>query len=335
MQALRAFQDNSNPPDLPRQEVSRDQIIKYLDTFGLTNELSEQEKSQFVEIAEAYQLNPFKREIYAVPYGEGLYRKLSIITGFEVYLKRAERSGKLDGWKAWVEGDSEDNFKAMVEIYRRDWQHPFTHTVYWKEAVQRKKDGTLTQFWKKMPRYQLRKVCISQGFRLCFPEDLAGIPYTSDELPEEMTQINTQSSQPAKSTHTPSGSPDSIDGNSTANQILDEHEPSQEDPRLMALSNCLSEHENCFTENHSNWILSQLKNNPSDENIRKMEAHVQEVIKSKTVIKPLKRMENSARQRENSSATRTAQYSQPVQPLQPTPRPTTPRESNNEVGLIF
>lgn len=335
MQALRAFQDNPNPPDLPHQEVSREQIVKYLDTFGLTNELTEQEKSQFIEIAEAYQLNPFKREIYAVPYGEGLYRKLSIITGFEVYLKRGERTGKLDGWKAWVEGDSEENFKAIVEIYRKDWQHPFRHEVFWAEAAQRKKDGTLTQFWKKMPRYQLRKVCISQGFRLCFSDDLAGIPFTSDELPEEMTQINTQRTHPMQSENSPSNTVPSGDDDSTVNQILDEHESSQDDPRLMALSNRLSEYESCFTENHSNWILSQLKNNPSDENIRKMEAHVQEVIKSKTVIRPLKRMENSARQRENSSASRTTQSNQPIQPSQPVPRPTPPRESSNEIGLIF
>ena len=313
MQALQAFQDNSNPPDLPKQEVSREQIVKYLDTFGLTNELSEQEKSQFVEIAEAYQLNPFKREIYAVPYGEGIYRKLSIITGFEVYLKRAERTGKLDGWKAWVEGDSEENFKAIVEIYRKDWQHPFTHTVYWKEAAQRKKDGSLTQFWKKMPRYQLRKVCISQGFRLCFSDDMAGIPYTSDELPEEMTQVSPQSSssivapQPAATTRS---------NEQSSKTPPKEQKSSQEDPRLMALSNRLSEYESCFTENHSNWILSQLKNNPSDENIRKMEAHVQDVIKSKTVIKPLKRMENSARQKEKQS-------------------PSLPSDPTSEVELIF
>ncbi len=293
MQALQATIENHT--DLPRQEVNRDQIAKYLDTFGLANELSDREKSQFIEIAEAYQLNPFKREIYAVPYGEGSYRKLSIITGFEVYLKRAERSGKLDGWKAWCEGDSEENFKAVVEIYRRDWQHPFTHTVYWKEAAQRKKDGTLSHFWKKMPRYQLRKVCISQGFRLCFPEDLAGIPYTSDELPEEMTM--------------PATDKDLSGNNPTSNKSSTDHtvtdpEPPREDQRITALSNCLQDNKECFTENHINWIMSQVKNNPSDENIQKMETHVQEVIKSAQVIKPLKRIENIVRQKEEQPSSR-------------------------------
>jgi hypothetical protein len=205
-----------------------------------------------------------------------------------------------------------------AEIYRKDWQHPFTHTVYWKEAAQRKKDGTLTQFWKKMPRYQLRKVCISQGFRLCFPEDLAGIPYTSDELPEEMTQIPIQPMQSAQPAH-PSDSNKPSKAESSVNKIQDNLQSSSDDPRPIVLSNRLSEYESCFTENHSNWILSQLKNNPSDENIKKMEAHVQEVIKSKTVIKPLKKMENSARQKERQTPSNPSQYS----------------DTKSEVELIF
>lgn len=30
---------------------------------------------------------------------------------------------------------------------------------------------------------------MAQGFRLCFPEQLSGIGYTADELPEEMTTV--------------------------------------------------------------------------------------------------------------------------------------------------
>jgi len=300
MQALQAFQEQ--PQELPRQEVSRDQIVKYLDTFGLANELTEQEKSQFIEIAEAYQLNPFKREIYAVPYGEGAYRKLSIITGFEVYLKRSERSGKLDGWRAWCEGDTEDTLKAIVEIHRRDWQHPFTHTVYWREAVQKRKDGSLNQFWRKQPRFMLRKVCISQGFRLCFPEDLAGIPYTSDELPEEMTETSPHESPhvpPQRPEQSAAKTPQPQNGNTTPPETK---QVPKKDPRIESLTRNLEEYEECFTENHRGWILSQVQNNPSDENIKKMEAHVQEVIKSKKVTKPLKRMENAAKQREQAAS---------------------------------
>ena len=270
----------------PAEPVSREHITKYLNTFGLANELSDMEKQQFVEIAEAYQLNPFKREIYAVPYGEGEYRRLSIITGYEVFIKRAERTGKLDGWHAYVEGETEDNFKAVIEIFRKDWSHPFRHEVYWKEAVQRKRDGSLTQFWKKMPRFQLRKVCISQGFRLCFPDELGGMPYDSSELPEEMTMRDvSQDNTPATSEK-----PTEQEGPAT--------EKNATTPLMEKLSGRLRSHEECFSENHLNWIKSQMENDPSDENVKKLAEHVEEVIKNKTVIKPLKRMANTAKQKE-------------------------------------
>jgi phage recombination protein Bet len=161
--------------------ITEAKIAEYLQTFGLAKKLQPNEIGQFTRIACEFQLNPFKREIYCVAYGNGDNRACSIIVGYEVYIKRAERTGKLDGWKVWVEGEGE-NLKALVEINRKDWQHPFTHEVYWKEAAQKKKDGDATSFWTRMPRFQLKKVAISQGFRLCFPDELGGLPYDGVEL---------------------------------------------------------------------------------------------------------------------------------------------------------
>ena len=165
-------------PDIPKQT-----ILDYLAAIGLSPELTEAERTQFVSVCQAFGLNPFKREVYATVYGEGSYRRFSVIVGYETYLKRADRSGKLDGWSSRIEG-SGDDMKAIVEIHRRDWSEPLVHEVYFVEAVQKKKDGTPTSFWSKMPRFQLKKVCISQAFRLCFPDELGGLPYTSDELPD-------------------------------------------------------------------------------------------------------------------------------------------------------
>jgi phage recombination protein Bet len=137
-------------------EIQKQVILDYLTAFGLASQLTESEKLQFVEIAQAFHLNPFKREIHVVVYGEGEYRRLSIIAGYEVYLKRAERTGKLDGCARWVEGQGEE-MKACVEIHRKDWANPFVHEVYWREAVQKKRDGTPSSFWTKQPRFQLKK----------------------------------------------------------------------------------------------------------------------------------------------------------------------------------
>jgi phage recombination protein Bet len=159
----------------------------YLDTFCNTTKLQENEKIMFLNIAKEFQLNPFKREIHITAYGEGQYRKFALITGYEVYIKRAERTGKLNGWKAWVEGSGE-NLSAKVQIYRKDWAYPFEHEVYYSECVQRSKEGKPNAIWQKQAKFMLRKVAIGQGFRLCFSDELGGMPYEEAELPNNETR---------------------------------------------------------------------------------------------------------------------------------------------------
>lgn len=164
-------------------KVDLEVITEYLDSTGLTKKLLPKEKTMFVNIAQMYGLNPFKREIYCTVYGEGQYRTCSIVTGYEVYLKRAERIGVLNGWKAEVTGSvREGTLEAKVTIYRKDWAYPFEHTVSYNEVCQTKKDGTVNKFWAKMPSFMTKKVAIAQAFRLCFPDEFGGMPYTSDEV---------------------------------------------------------------------------------------------------------------------------------------------------------
>ncbi len=160
--------------------VSKDQLIKFLDTAGLATRLTDKEKESFIEISQAFGLNPFKREIHCSKYGDNL----SIITGYEVYLKRAERTGLLDGWKAETFGSVKNgDLKAVVTIYRKDRQYPFVWEAFYDECVQKTKDGHVTKFWQKA-NFMTKKVAISQGFRLCFSDELGGMPYTADEMPQ-------------------------------------------------------------------------------------------------------------------------------------------------------
>jgi len=145
-------------------------IDKYLESMG--NKLTQKHRTQFIEIASAFQLNPFIREIYGIPYGDNF----NIIVGYEVYLKRAETSGQLAGWRAWTDGEG-NNIKGCVEISRKDWEKPFYHEVYLEEYDQK------NQMWKSKPRTMIKKVAIAQGFRMAFPVELGGIPCTADELP--------------------------------------------------------------------------------------------------------------------------------------------------------
>jgi RecT family protein len=164
--------------------ISDAELITYLDSLGLTSKLTEPEKTAFLNIAKHFNLNPFKREIHISKYNDNI----SIITGYEVYLKRAERSGQLDGWSVTTEGSIEaGDLKAIVTIHRKDRTQPFVWEVFYSEAVQKTKEGAVTKFWQK-GIFMTKKVAISQGFRLCFSDELAGMPYTADEIqPEETT----------------------------------------------------------------------------------------------------------------------------------------------------
>lgn len=161
-------------------QVGDKELLSHLDALGITNKLTDGEKHTYLSIAKAFNLNPFKREIHISKYGD----QMSIITGYEVYIKRAERTGQLDGWNATTSGSvANGDLKATVTIYRKDRAHPFVWEANYDECVQTTKEGKVTKFWQKAA-FMTKKVAISQAFRLCFSDELAGMPYTSDEMPD-------------------------------------------------------------------------------------------------------------------------------------------------------
>ncbi len=219
------------------QPVDMAVITEYLDSTGLTKSLLPQEKAMFVEMAKAYGLNPFKREIYCTAFGQGQYRQCSIVTGYEVYLKRAERIGKLDGWEVTTDGKVGDRtLSATVTIHRKDWTHPFRHTVYFREVCQTKKDGSLNRFWEKQPYFMTKKVAIAQAFRLCFPDEFGGMPYTSDEMGvEQEAPVVERNITPVQPTaQNPAVQP--------AKAQPQDAQPSEEVPAVVLLEQLLNEH---------------------------------------------------------------------------------------------
>ncbi len=147
--------------------ISMDDVKKYIAPGATDKELF-----MFMNISKSYGLNPFKREVHWVKYGNNPGQ---IIVGYETYLKRAERTGLLDGWKCWIEGEKQEA-KAVIEIYRKDHSQPFRWEVYREEFDKGQ------SVWKQMWRFMLKKVAISQGFRLAFPEEMGGMPYIPEEI---------------------------------------------------------------------------------------------------------------------------------------------------------
>ena len=147
----------------------------------MPKETTLQEFGLFLGIAKSYDLNPYKREIYPIKYGSSA---MQIVCGYEVYLKRAERTGKLDGWKVEI---AEDNKSATIIINRKDWTNPFSWTVEREEFDRSGEAKSDKNPWLRMPKFMLKKVAIGQGFRLAFPDEMGGLPYLQEELNAGMT----------------------------------------------------------------------------------------------------------------------------------------------------
>jgi len=296
MSPLSAFptQPREGPPP-PSVEVQKQTLLDYLSAFGLASQLTQEEKLQFIEVAQAFKLNPFKREIHVAVYGEGEYRRMSIVVGYQVYLDRAERTGQLDGWRAWVEGQGED-MKALVEIHRKDWHAPFVHEVYWKEAVQRKRDGQPTSFWSKMPKFQLKKVAISQGFRLAFPSELGGMPYDPAELPDAESAgfqdkpaspvpLPTIPEQPVMNVTFASDHPKPFIPAAKPIPVAEpEPEPEDEITKMNRLHDelrsILEDNEDAFTPKHQDWILAKARQASTADGVERMVAYARKVLKN-------------------------------------------------------
>lgn len=138
---------------------------------------TDKELYMFMEICRSYGLNPFKREVHFVKYGSS---PGATIVGYEAYIKRAESTMLLDGWEVSL-GKDDLGEKAIITIHRKDRSKPFVWTVYRHEF------DTKQANWQKMPLFMLRKVAISQGFRLAFPVEIGGMPYIPEEIGNNKT----------------------------------------------------------------------------------------------------------------------------------------------------
>ena len=285
-----------SPPPVPIPDIPTKTILDYLAAMGLSNELTEAERTQFVSICQAYGLSPWKREVHLAIYGEGVYRRVSIITGYETYLKRAERTGRLNGWSSRVEGEG-DHMRAIVTIHRKDWSEPFTHEVFYAEVVQRTKGGAPTSFWQKMPRFQCRKVCISQAFRLCFPDELGGLPVDASELPDAETLApapveavpveaspspvepsNVQDESAASSPEPETAPPSTPDAPHGPNPERYAGEPPE--ALLAPLEAFLDDHQASFTERHREWVLMKAQSSRDRSGIVRMLGYAEKVVRN-------------------------------------------------------
>ena len=142
--------------------------------------VTEKEFALFIGICKSFSLNPFKREIHLIKYSATV--AASIVVGYEVYLKRADRTKKLDGWDVKIVERGTPSERAVITIHRKDFKQPFIWEVLKKEASKSQAN------WNTMPDFMLKKVAIGQGFRLAFPDEMGGLPYVQEEIVQDQDE---------------------------------------------------------------------------------------------------------------------------------------------------
>ena len=179
----------------PVQVISEETIEKFLSASQ--SKLLPEEKTMFSHIARALNLNPFLRQIYVIAYNTQQGRKLSIVVSYMEYIKRALRTGLVNGWHAEPLYDKDGKLDgSKILILRKDWATPFEWTVRFSEFDKQ------NSIWKQQPSFQITKVVISQGFRLCFPEETADLPLSDAEnelvMAREGATLLTEEDKPKK-----------------------------------------------------------------------------------------------------------------------------------------
>lgn len=168
------------------QKVNKELCIEYIRSQNTL--LNDGELAQYSAVAIALNLNPFLREIYPIKYGkEG---KMTLVTGYQVYIKRAESFPQYDGYDIEWSGAGKE-LRCTCKVYRKDRSRPVSATVFLAEYHQGNK------MWNEKPHVMLEKVAIGTAFRRAFPCDFAGMPYTAEEVrgdeimqAQGMTEVN-------------------------------------------------------------------------------------------------------------------------------------------------
>lgn len=141
--------------------------------------ISSQEKEKFLMLCTVNQLNPFKNQVYAVPYGD----KLQLTVDYRMYLERAEATGKLYGWRVVILKKDGVVKGWSITIHRKDRKEPF---VYEADITDHQ---TQTPLWKTKPEAMMRKQLIRVGFAMAFPENCGKLGGDMEDEPIESESI--------------------------------------------------------------------------------------------------------------------------------------------------
>lgn len=168
---------------------------------------TDQETFMFLQLCKAQNLNPWRREVYLIKYGN---QAASIVVGKDLFTRRAQANPRFQGFKAGIivgrnnetleiEGAFKLKTDALLggwaEVYLKDYTAPIKATVSMDEY------GKGQSSWNKIPATMIRKVALVQALREAFPDELGGL-YDAAEMGVEPTALPASEIKPETATVT-------------------------------------------------------------------------------------------------------------------------------------
>lgn len=178
--------------------ITKDKIQLVKDTIcrGATDD----ELELFMLSCNRTGLDPFQKQCWAVKrWDSGLGREVMTfqtgVDGFRIIANRSEKySGQVGPFWCDENGHWQDVWlkstppvAVKVGVLRSDFKEPLWAVARFSGYAARKKDGSLTPFWSKMPDLMIAKVAECLALRKAFPQDLSGV-YSDTEM-EQATPV--------------------------------------------------------------------------------------------------------------------------------------------------
>ena len=170
--------------------LTPDYIRKYIST---DESVSMEDMHFFAMMCENYKMNPVL-DADLIKYGSNvtIQPKASYwmriasahpqFDGMECGITVINREGVIERREGSMAGGSTERLiGGWARVYRKDRQHPAYDEVSLDEYMGRKRDGSPTQAWAKMPATMIRKVAKVHALREAFPECFGGL-YDKTEM---------------------------------------------------------------------------------------------------------------------------------------------------------
>lgn len=139
--------------------------------------ITNQDFEIFMELSKSYELNPFKKEIWVIPFGG----KAQIFAGRDGFLSVAHKTGMFDGMDTEYQYDTKGNlFSATCTVYNKSMNHPIKCKVLLREY------STGKNLWVTKPHIMLQKVAESSTLRRAF--NINGI-YSPEEMGDNTAPV--------------------------------------------------------------------------------------------------------------------------------------------------